>query len=164
MLKESLRIIGINPGTRYLGLAVFQDRSLFDWRIKLLDGKWSKKKIDKVIDIISEYIELHDLNSIALKKLHPSRSSKNLRLLVSRIKALAAKKKIKVYQYSIKELEDFYLTEERHNKRTLVEKLVSDYPFLINELEKERAHKNPYHLRMFEAVALGAACFHKQYK
>jgi len=164
MLKEPLRIIGINPGTRYLGLAVFQDRSLFDWRIKLLDGKWSKKKSDKVIDIISEYIGLYDLNTIALKKLHPSRSSKNLRLLVSKIKALAARKKIKVYQYSIKKLEKFFLTDERHNKKTLAEKMVSDYPCLIHELEKEKAHKNPYHLRMFEAVALGAACFHNLFK
>ena len=164
MIKEFLRIIGINPGTRYLGLAVFQDRSLVDWRIKRLDGKWSKKKVDKAIDAISEYIELYRLNTIALKKLHPSHSSKNLRLLVSRIKALAQRKKIKVCQYSIKELEEFLLNEERHNKKALAEKMVSDYPCLIHELEKEKAHKNPYHLRMFEAVALGTACFHKQYK
>jgi len=166
MRKEPLRIIGINPGTRYLGLGVFQDRSLFDWRIKLLDGKWSKKKSDKAIDVISEYIELYALNTIALKKLHPAHSSKNLRLLVSRIKALARRKKIKVYQYSIKELEEFFLIDERHNKKTLAEKMVSDYPCLIHELEKEKAHKNknPYHLRMFEAVALGAACFHNLFK
>jgi len=129
-----------------------------------LEGKWSKEKIDKVIDVISEYIELYDLNTIALKKLHPSHSSKKLGLLVSKIKSLAQRKKIKVYQYSIKELEDFFLTDERHNKKTLAEKTVSDYPFLVNELEKEKAHKNAYHLRMFEAVALGAACFHKQSK
>jgi Holliday junction resolvasome RuvABC endonuclease subunit len=162
MLKKSLRIIGINPGTRYLGIAVFQDWNLLDWRIKLLDGKWSKKKIDRVIDMICEYVELYELNTIVLKKVHPSRSSKNLGLLVSQIKSLAKRKKMKVYEYSIKELEEIFLRDERHNKKNLVEKMVSDYPFLIHELEKERAHKNPYHIRMFEAVALGAACFQKQ--
>jgi hypothetical protein len=166
MLKKSLRIIGINPGTRYLGLAVFHDLNLFDWRIRSLNGKWTKKKIDKVMEAISESVELHDLNTIALKKLHPAHSSRHLKLLVSRIKSLARRKKIKVYQYSIKELEDFFLAEKKHNKKTLAEKIVSDYPFLIRELEKEMAHKNrnPYHLRMFEAVALGAACFHKLFK
>jgi len=165
MLKEPHRIIGINPGTRYLGIAAFQDRSLFDWRIKLLNGKFSKKKIDKAIEVISEYIELHDINTIALKKLHPARSSKNLRALVSRINSLARRKKIKVSQYSIKELEKSLLEEEKHNKKNLAEKLVSDYPCLVHELEKEKARKNrnPYHLRMFEAVALGAACFHKSF-
>lgn len=129
-----------------------------------MDGKWSKKKVDKAIDVISEYIELHGLNTIVLKNLHPCHSSKNLRLLVSRIRYLALRKKIKVYEYSIKELEEFFLTDERHNKKTLAQKLVSDYPALIHELEQEKAHKNPYHLRMFEAVALGAACFYKHYK
>jgi len=164
MLKKPLRTIGLNPGTRYVGIAIFKDWDLFDWRIKLLKGRWSKDKIDKVISMISEYIELYDLNTIVLKKLHRSRSSKNLKLLVSKIKSLAIKKKIKIYEYSIKELEGMFLNEERHNKRTLAEKMVSDYPFLIHELEKEKSHKNPYHLRMFEAVALGAACFQEQCK
>jgi len=164
MLKESLRIIGINPGTRYLGLAVFQDRSLFDWRIKRLDGKWSKDKIDKTIGVISDHIDLYGLNTVALKKLHPARSSKNLRLLVSRINALARRKKLRINQFSIKELEKFLLEEVKHNKKNLAEKMGADYPCLIHELEKEKIHKNLYYLRMFEAVALGAVCFNKLLK
>jgi Holliday junction resolvasome RuvABC endonuclease subunit len=164
MLKKTLRIIGINPGTRYLGLAIFEDWNLIDWRIRALNGKWSSKKIEKVISTINEYIELNDLNTIALKKLHPAKISKNLRKLVDRIKSLAARKRVRVFQYSIKEIERILLAEERHNKKSLAQKIVSDYPFLIHELEIERAHKNPYRMKMFEAVALGAACFQKEYK
>jgi hypothetical protein len=161
MTKKPLKIIGINPGTRYLGIAVFQDAELLDWRVKVFKGKCSKEKIGKILEIISEYIELYDLNTIALKRLHPSRSSKNLELLVLRIKALAKKNKIKVYQYSIKGLEKFLLEETKHNKKNLAEKMASDYPCLVHELEKEKTHKNRYHQRMFEAVAVGAACFRK---
>jgi Holliday junction resolvasome RuvABC endonuclease subunit len=164
MLKESLRIIGINPGTRYLGLAIFQDWNLVDWRIRTLDGKWSSKKIEKTIRTINEYIELYDLKAVALKKLHPARSSKNLRKLVDRIKSLAARKRIRIFRYSIKELEAIFLAEERHNKKSLAQKMASDYPFLVHELERENTHKNPYRMKMFEAVALGAACFQKVYK
>ena len=164
MLKETLRIIGINPGTRYLGLALFQDWNLIDWRIKNLEGKWSITKIDKVISAIKEQIELYDLNAIALKRVHPAVSSKNLRKLIDRIKSLAAQKRIKVYQYSIKEIEGILLAEERHNKKSLAQKMAADYQFLIHELEKEKTNKNPYRMKMFEAVALGAACFQKEYK
>ena len=164
MLKETLRIIGINPGTRYLGLAIFQDWNLFDWRIKNLEGKWSITKIDKVISAIKEQIELYDLNAIALKRVHPAVSSKNLRKLIDRIKSLAAGKRIKVYQYSIKEVEGILLAEGRHNKKSLAQKMAADYPVLIDELEKEKTNKNPYRMKMFEAVALGAACFQKEYK
>ena len=164
MLKETLRIIGINPGTRYLGLAIFQDWNLIDWRVKNLEGKWSIKKIDKVISALKEQIELYDLNAIALKRVHPSVSSKNLRKLIDRIRSLAAGKRIKVYQYSIKEVEGILLAEGRHNKKALAQKMAADYPVLIYELEKEKTNKNPYRMKMFEAVALGAACFQKEYK
>ena len=123
-----------------------------------MDGKWSKDKIDKAIGVISAHIDLYDLNTVALKKLHPARSSKNLRLLVSRINALARQKKLRIYQFSIKELEKFLLEEVKHNKKNLAEKMGADYPCLIRELEKEKARKNRYHQRMFEAVALASAC------
>jgi hypothetical protein len=29
------------------------------------------------------------------------------------------------------------------------------YPFLIHELEREKKHKHPYFVRMFEAIAAG---------
>ncbi len=111
--------------------------------------------------MISEHAEVHELNTLAIKKLHPSHSSKNLGLVVSRIKALARRKKLKVNQLSIRELEQLFLAGAKLNKRNLAEKMVSEYPFLVHEFEKEKARRNPYHLRMFEAVALGAASFHK---
>ncbi len=144
-------------------MAIFHDWKLIDWRVKLLDGKWSKKKIDKVLDLISEYAALYDLNTLAIKTLHPSHSSKNLGLLVSRIKTLAGRKKLEVNQFSIREIEHCFLAGAKNNKRNLAEKMVSDYPCLVHEFEKEKAHKNPYQLRMFEAVATGAACFKKSF-
>ena len=161
MLKNSLRIIGINPGTRYIGLAVIQDMNIFDWRVKLLEGPWSKKKIDKVTGIISEYIDFYNLNTIALKKLHPSRSSRYLKHLVERIKYFSKKRKLKVREYSIKEVEEVFLLDEKHNKKNLAEKMVSLFPCLAHELRKEKSNKNRYHMRMFEAVALAACCFQK---
>jgi len=161
MLKEPINILGINPGTRYLALSVFQGHRLFEWKIKLLKGEWSKKKIERAIDVISECAELHDINRIALKKLHPAHSSKHLELLVSRIKALARRKKLRVCQFSIREIEKYLLEDATHNKKNLAEKMVSDHPCLIHEREKEKIHKNLYCLRMFEAVALGTACFQR---
>ncbi|GAF91324.1 unnamed protein product, partial [marine sediment metagenome] len=48
MPKKTLKIIGINPGTRYLGISVFQDSDLRDWRIKVFQEKWSEHKIKKI--------------------------------------------------------------------------------------------------------------------
>jgi Holliday junction resolvasome RuvABC endonuclease subunit len=154
MARETIRIIGINPGTRYLGIAILDGSGLLDWRIKTLVGKWSEKKIKKTIEIVSELIDRYAPNVLVIKKLHPSRSSKNLKILSSRIKALAKRYRIQVRSYSIKELENFFLSDEKTNKRSLAEKIVYEYPVLGHELEKEKNHKNHYYLKVFEAVAL----------
>ena len=95
MPKEPLKIIGINPGTRYLGIAVFEGPNLMDWRIKVLKGNWSKEKIKKAIKIISEFIDRYEPDALAIKKLHPSRRSRNLAQLTAKIKEFSRRKGLK---------------------------------------------------------------------
>ena len=161
MPKQHLKIIGINPGTRYLGIAVFQGPELLDWRIKVLKGKWSKEKMKRAIEIISEFIDRYEPNVLAIKKLHPSRRSQNLSRLAYKIKEYSKRKRLKVYQYSIKDLESFFIREDKLNKKNLTRIIVSEYPFLFHEFQKEKIHRNPYYARMFEAVALASICFHQ---
>ena len=155
MTREAKRILGINPGTRYLGLAVFHDTELLDWRVKTFTGKWTKEKAERILEMICEYIGLYDINAISLKRLHPARSSKNLKYLVSKIKVLSTRKKVKINQNSIKELERFFIDDEKSNKRNLAEKIIGEYPLLIHELNKEKSRKNSYYMRAIEAVTLG---------
>jgi len=84
-----------------------------------------------------------------------------LNQLTNRIKQLSRRKGLKTYQYSIKELKAFFFGEARANKNKLAEFLASEYSFLVPELKKENANKNSYHIRVFEAVALGAVCSHQ---
>lgn len=157
MNRRPLKIIGINPGTRYLGIAVLYGSELMDWRIKALEGKWSEEKIKKAIGIVNDLIERYELNVLAIKKLHPSRRTENLLRLANKIKDFARRKKLKVYQYSIKEVEKLFIESEKLNKRNLIKEMVKIYPLLHHDLKIEQSHKNPYYFRMFEAVALAAA-------
>jgi Holliday junction resolvasome RuvABC endonuclease subunit len=161
MFKKPLKIIGINPGMRYLGIAIFQDSELLDWRIKTLKGKWSPEKMKKTLSIISEFVERYEPNILAIKKLHSSRRSQYLARLVTKIKEISSRNGLKIYQYSIKNLEEFFVQDEKLNKKNLAEAVISEYPILSHELNREKNHKNVYHIRMFEAVALGAVCFYQ---
>ena len=55
-------------------------------------------------------------------------------------------------------LEAFLCNGAPKNKRNLAEAVAANYPELYLELNTERTRKNQYHMRMFEAVALGAIC------
>ena len=161
MLKRPLKIIGINPGSKCLGLAIFQESDLRYWGINTLKGKGSKEKIKKTREILSDLFLRYDIGALAIKKLHPSRSSKNLNRLAAEIKGFSKRKGLRVYEYSLKDLEEFFYPKERINKKKLSEIIAAMYPALLHELKKEKTHKNPYHIRMFEAVALASTCFHQ---
>lgn len=161
MPKKTLKIIGINPGTRYLGVAVFNDSDLRDWRIKVFQEKWSSEKIKKIKKIILGLIEDYEPNVLAIKKLHPSRSSKNLKLLTAWIRESCKRKGLRVLQFSIKELEDYFLPNEKLNKNNLTKKISLEYPELIHQINREKSNKNPYYIRMFESVALASISFNK---
>jgi Holliday junction resolvasome RuvABC endonuclease subunit len=161
MPKKPLKIIGINPGSRYLGIAIFQGSDLRDWRVKTFKEKWSQEKKEKIVKVILRFIDHHKPNILAIKKLHPSRSSKNLNLLVAMIQELCKRRGIRVCQYSIEDMNNFILQEEKANREKMAKRLISEYPDLFHDFEKENKNKNPYYSRMFEAVALASMCFHQ---
>ncbi len=158
MNKKQIKIIGINPSSRYLGLSFFQGNDLRDWRIKCFSEKMCKKKLDRIMYSISDFIKKYNPDTIALKKLHSSKSSKKLDHLVNQIKEFAGKNNINVYEYSIKEMENYFSPDQRISKNKMGEIVVSKYPELFYELKKENYNFNAYYIRMFEAVALASIC------
>jgi Holliday junction resolvasome RuvABC endonuclease subunit len=163
-MSESIKIIGVSPGTRYIGYAIFYGSELRDWGIKNIEGRWSKEKMAKIMSFISGLIVQHKPYVLAVKALHPSRSSPNLNQLVGKIKEISKRKRLRNHQHTIKEIESFFHPEVRINKRRLAEMVVSSYPILSHELSREKAIRNPYYVRMFEAVAIGAVCVEDKYK
>lgn len=158
MPKRPATILAINPGTKYLALAVFKNTELREWQIKTFKGKWSAEKMKDILAAIADFIIQYQIDALAIKRLHPSRSSANLNRLVSEIKGLVKGRCLLVCERSIRNLERYFCLGGRRNKRRMAEAVVLEYPVLFNEFEKEKHHKNPYYLRLFEAVALGSAC------
>jgi hypothetical protein len=63
---------------------------------------------------------------------------------------------LRVYQYSIKEIEKRFSDGEKLNKRNLIEAMVKLYPAIRLDLDKEKSHRNQYYFRVFEALAVAA--------
>lgn len=161
MFKKQKKVIAINPGSRYLGIAVFHGPELRDWRVKVVNGKGVKEKTKKVRSIVLSFIEQHNPDVIVIKKLNPSHSPSNLNKIVGNIKDLSKRKGIRVYEYSIKDMETRMSPKERINKKKMTKIIASKYPDLLYELKKEESSKNSYYIRMFEAVALGSVCLNQ---
>lgn len=159
-MTKPIKIIGISPGTRYIGFALFCGSDLRDWGVKNIDGRWSKEKIKKIRMFLLSMIHQHEPVAIAIKSSHPSRTSLNLNQLVGEIKDIAGKERLRVYEYPIQELKGFF-NPGKLNKRQLAELVALEYSFLFYELNKDKSNGSSYYIRMFEAVALGSLCFHQ---
>jgi len=151
MQKDQRNILAINPGSRYLGIAVFVGTELRDWAVKLTRRR-------RIQSIMSEYINQYGVRIIALKKVHPSRTSSELRSIVSSMESIAMQRRLMLREYSIDEVETALLPQKRKNKRLLMEEVVARYPFLLNQFHQEEKNKNPYLIRMFETVGIGSVC------
>lgn len=157
MAKESTRILAVNPGGRYVGLAVFCDADLRDWRVRSLGGAVPSERERALGDMVSRIIRTHGTDTLVIKALHPARCSASLRSLARKVKKIAEEKGLRIFELSINELKDKLNPGGKSNKRLLMEEVAAHYPFLYPELEREKKNKNQYLVRMFEAVALGFA-------
>ncbi len=154
-MKDPIKIIGISPGTRYIGFAIFYGLELVDWGIKAIPGKWRQKKIKILLKIIEYLITRYEPNVLALKKIRAQNANENASKVSRIILSSARREKIISYSYDIKEIEKHFLKDDRHNRMNLFSFLVSQYPSLKVVLEKERNQKNPYYFRALEAVGVG---------
>lgn len=152
MQVKPIRILAINPGSRYLGIALFQGAELYDWRLKMNRG-------ERTLKLLVDYISRYQVSVLALKMTHLSRSSKALLDMVAILRKLAPQKGLTLREYSIDEIKGHFFQQGRSNKKRLMEEIARRYPFLYPELQHEQNLKNPYLVRMFEAIALGVLCF-----
>ena len=159
MQKESPRILAVNPGSRYIGFAAFRGPDLLDWGVRVNTGKTPRGVARVGVGIVKETVERFQPNTLALKCIHPSRSSPALDRLTDSIRELSHRRKLKLYQYSIKELKKALCSGAKGGTRTLAAQVAATYPVLIRDFDKEMANRHPYYLRMFEAVALGIVCY-----
>jgi hypothetical protein len=109
-----------------------------------------------------DLIELYEPDVMAIKALHPARRSKYLEGMVAILTSVARSHKMKVVQCAIEDLKkESTVTERVNNKKKLTETMAARFPTLYHDLKRERGHKDPYYVRMFEAVALANLSTHE---
>ena len=159
MPKELPRILAVNPGSRYIGFAAFRGSDLLDWGVRVNSSKTPRGRVRVAGQIVKEAIERFQPDTLAIKRLHSTRSSICLDRLTESIRKLSRLRKLKIHSYSITELKYALCSAAKGNKRRLAAEVAATYPILSHDLQKEMANRNPYYLRMFEAVALGIVCY-----
>ena len=160
-MKKPQTVLALNPGSRYLSLAVLKGTQLTDWRVKRLYGGSPEEITSKAKRILATYLERYEPTVLAIKKLDQCRSSPSLDHLTADLTAQAKESGVEIRQYRLRQLERFFTGKALSTKKEMAERIVKQYPDLWYELNREKAAQNPYHIRLFIAVALAALCGHE---
>jgi len=145
------RIIGISPGTRSIGIAILKEERLTEWKAKAFPAKWSKYKLQSLIEYVSQYIA--EQGDVAIKIPDELPTSPQYIQLVATLNVLLERKGIRAMYYTLSDLKKHYCPGRVVNKNILSECIVSKYPELLPEYTREQTNRNHFYNKMFEAVA-----------
>jgi RNase H-fold protein (predicted Holliday junction resolvase) len=151
-------ILGISAGTRIVGLAVIKKGELVEWRVKSYKEKWSRDKEKTILATIQKLCGYYEVQILSIKKVDPLASTPQLERLQSEIIRQAKRKKIKVVQYSLSDLDYDMRSGSKQARETLSEEIVKKHPALKEELLRERNNRREYYTKMFEAIAMAERC------
>ncbi|MBI5021146.1 MAG: hypothetical protein HZB59_06905 [Ignavibacteriales bacterium] len=157
MPTASNTTIGINLGSRYVGTAVIIGTELREWRLRVIRGKTYIEKFQRLTSILSRLVDSYSPTSVTLKKFHSSRSSPMLDRLQLEAKAYLQENGITVHEYTLDQIKAWLLPGKRVSKAKLAEFIVAQYPILFEEWGREKLLRRPYHMVVFESVALANA-------
>ena len=151
-------LLGISPGTRIIGLAVIYKGELIEWKVKTFKESWSLQKRKAILNAIDRLCDYHCIQTIAVKKVDPLRSSPPLEKLVGAIESLAQRRQIQVWQYALSDLDYDLRTGRKLTKGNLSEQVAEKHPQLRNTYLKEQNNRKEYYTKMFEAIAMAERC------
>jgi Holliday junction resolvasome RuvABC endonuclease subunit len=158
MSKNRLKILAIDPGTREMGIAFFDDGKLIYYGVKTIKkGKSPSETLKEGRKIVLRLIKDFRPKVLVVEKAFfaNNRNAALLNVLVDEIRAIGRRKGLKVMSFAPSTVKKFICGNGRASKKEVVRVIVSKHPELKVYLTQDRAWKEQYHQNMFDAVALG---------
>lgn len=147
-------VLGVSPGTRYMGIAILCDRKLVKWKLCSFPKKWTPQKLKTIVSSFENYISKSNTKVIAIKVPDTLPLSKAYIQLVGTINALCESKNIKPVYYTLNDLKIRYCGTQSVNKEWLAQTITLQNPELEKYLNKKNDTGKLHYEKIFEAVAV----------
>ncbi|MEX1138909.1 MAG: crossover junction endodeoxyribonuclease RuvC [Bacteroidota bacterium] len=155
--KNRTRILGIDPGTRNIGFALFDGGDLVHYGVKTIQAKNSPHETLKagrriILRLISDFSP----DSLVVEKTFfaKSRNAALLNVFGDEIKALGKRRGLQVQSFAANTVRKIICGNGAASKDDVAKAMVSHYPELKPYLTSDRKWKERYQRNMFDAVAL----------
>lgn len=155
-------ILGISPGTRTCGFAVVRDGEVKKWSVKSYKEKWSDGKLIGILYSISQLINRHKIQDIALKMPDAVPRSLGYAQLIGALNALFETRGINARYYALSDIAGVHAPGEKINRKTLFGRIADRHTELQQLYRKEAKSSKPYYDKVFEAVGATHCLRHRK--
>jgi len=152
-MQKIKRVVGISLGTRQLGIAFFRQGRLSDWHIYSFKYAWSAFKKKQILRCVETIVKREQATMVALKISETEKQNQSFREILTDIEQLLFLHHIPCYSFTLPQLKSQLPIEYQKNKAAFMEGMMTLYPELHIEFQKERTNHNSYYIKIFEAIA-----------
>ncbi len=152
------RILAIDPGTKYMGVAFLDNGSLIYSGVKVIPSRTSPHEILQTArKMILRLIKDYRPQMLIVEKTFfgSNRNETLLNVLFDEIKNVGRRKRLHVLCYAPNTMKKCICGDGRASKEEVDRVVIAQYPELRVYLTQDRKWKTRFHQNMFDAVALG---------
>lgn len=160
MRKKQNSLLAIDPGTRHLGFASFEDRNLEDYGVKDVGYVAGAEDVFAAIaTIMDRLMSQKRPQAVVLEKNNFSQIQQNIRLTlaIGKIKQVARRHRIRVFELDPRTIRKVVCRNGNATKRELARTVSVRYPEMLAYLESNRRWRERYYQNAFDAIAVGLA-------
>ncbi len=159
-MKKNNRVLAIDPGTHYIGVAVLDGTKLACYGVKTLSHR--KSPHDILMEgrkLIRELIDDFKPKTLAVEKTFfaNNRNSALLNVFANEIVAIGKRKGLRVKLLAANVVRKEICRNGWASKRDVAQEVCRRFPELVPYLSSDRKWKEEFFCNMFDAVALGVA-------
>ncbi len=161
-MTKKIKILAVDPGTREMGIAILEGEQLTYYGVKTLKKKRPADVLIKTVrQLIYRLCDDYAPDILAIEKTFFSgnRELSLLHVVADEVKYAARRRGLQVNGYAPSKIRKFICGDGKATKLNVAHHMVSRYPELKIYLSSDSEWKEKYWLNMFDAVALGLACY-----
>jgi crossover junction endodeoxyribonuclease RuvC len=157
MNSNKEKILAIDPGTREIGIAVFDGSELLYYAVKTIrDRSTARKILQQVATIARDMIAAYRPDCLSIEKMFIVQKSAALLILAAEeMKSVARSCGLPVYEYSPTTIRKLLCQSGAATKRDVARVIAGRYPELARHLNTRNKWEEQYYANVFDAVAVG---------
>jgi Holliday junction resolvasome, endonuclease subunit len=154
-----MKILAIDPGTREIGVAVLDGKTLIYYAVKTIRGQRNPAEVlRRIQEVTAGLIERFRPDCLAIEKMALIQKSASLLVVAAEeIKATARQHGLPVYEHVPTTVRKVICSSGRATKQETANVIARRFPELRSYLEQKTKWETLYYAKMFDAVAL-AVC------